>query len=147
GGSAPPPTVTSPPSTNPSTVTVNVPENFSVSATDPNGGTVTYAWNFGYGSTATGSSVTHTYLTAGPYTVTVTMTTSGGGTTTSNLSINVISGSGGGGGGTQPVPMTVSKAQGAVKFKSGGHDTCSFSGVIPGVAAGFNPSGQSMTVN
>jgi PKD repeat protein len=146
-GSAPPPTVTSPPSANPLTVTVSVPENFSASATDPNGGTVTYTWNFGDGTTATGSNVTHTYLTAGPYTVTVTMTTSGGGTTTSSLSINVISGSGGGGGGAQPVPMTVSKAQGSVKFTSGGHDACSFSGVIPGVAAGFNPSGQAMSVN
>lgn len=36
---------------------------------DPNGSIVAYAWNFGDGSTATGSTATHTYRFAGSYTV------------------------------------------------------------------------------
>jgi DNA/RNA endonuclease G (NUC1)/PKD repeat protein len=41
---------------------------------DPNGTVVSYAWNFGDGTTGTGSSVTHTYARGGVYTITITVT-------------------------------------------------------------------------
>ncbi len=51
---------------------------FSISATDPTGGTLSYAWDLGDGSTATGSSVSHTYTDDGDYTVSVVVTSSNG---------------------------------------------------------------------
>jgi PKD repeat protein len=49
-------------------------------STDPQGETLTYAWNFGDNGTGTGVSPTHTYATPGTYTVSLTVTN------TSNLS-------------------------------------------------------------
>ena len=43
-------------------------------STDPDGQVVSYAWDFGDGTRATGSRVAHTYATAGSYTATVTVT-------------------------------------------------------------------------
>ncbi len=40
---------------------------------DPNNDDLTYAWQFGDGSTGSGASVTHTYTNAGNYTVTLTV--------------------------------------------------------------------------
>jgi hypothetical protein len=51
---------------------INQPVTISVGATDPNGDTLFYEWDFGDGTTlVNGSSVTHTYAAAGIYTVTV----------------------------------------------------------------------------
>ena len=44
----------------------------------PSGGALSYAWDFGDGSAATGASVQHTYAAAGDYTVTLRVTASGG---------------------------------------------------------------------
>jgi len=41
---------------------------------NPNGETLTYAWTFGDGQTATGRTVSHTYSLAGTYAVTLTVT-------------------------------------------------------------------------
>jgi len=45
-------------------------------SSDPDGQVVSYAWDFGDGSTGSGQSPTHTYGTAGTYTVSVTVTDS-----------------------------------------------------------------------
>ena len=42
-------------------------------STDPNGDTLTYLWNFGDGTTATGVTVNHTYASSGNYTLTLTL--------------------------------------------------------------------------
>ena len=44
------------------------------SSSDPEGATLTYAWDFGDGSTSTEANPSHTYTTAGSYTVTLTVT-------------------------------------------------------------------------
>ncbi len=60
----------------------------------------TYQWDFGDNSSATGNGpVTHTYSTAGSYTVTLTVTDSTGQTGSGSAIVTVSSPSGGGGGG------------------------------------------------
>jgi hypothetical protein len=59
------------------------------------GGTLTYSWNFGDGTSGQGQSVRHTYAAAGPYNVTLTVTsTSGSGlsdTATARITVPVTS--------------------------------------------------------
>ena len=43
-------------------------------SSDPQGETLTYAWNFGDSGTGTGATPTHTYAAAGTYTVSLTVT-------------------------------------------------------------------------
>jgi DNA/RNA endonuclease G (NUC1) len=50
----------------------------AASSLDPNGTVVSYAWNFGDGTTGTGPSVAHTYAQDGVYAVTVTVTDNDG---------------------------------------------------------------------
>ena len=59
--------------------TVAVPVKFNGSASfDPDGTIVSYLWDFSDGSTETGVSPTHTYSSAGPYTVTLTVADNAG---------------------------------------------------------------------
>ncbi len=51
-------------------------------STDPDGTIAGYSWNWGDGATDTGSTMAHTYLTPGDYTVTLTVTDNDGGTGT-----------------------------------------------------------------
>ena len=70
------------------------------------------------------------------------MTTTGGGTLTVSVNITVSAAPAAGGGATgASLPMTVSKMQGSVNFKTSNHDGCSVTGIIPNIAAGFDPSG------
>src|SRR5436190_1604645 len=45
----------------------------SAGSSDPEGATLTYAWDFGDGATSTQANPTHTYPTAGPYVVKLTI--------------------------------------------------------------------------
>ncbi|HMI32153.1 MAG TPA: PKD domain-containing protein, partial [Candidatus Limnocylindrales bacterium] len=59
--------------------TIGSPVSFDGTAsTDPDGDSLTYAWDFGDGGTGSGSTPMHTYAAAGPYTVTLTVTDTGG---------------------------------------------------------------------
>lgn len=62
---------------------------FTGSSSDPSGGTVTYAWAFGDGTTGTGATTNHTYNASGSYTVTLTASNDLGTTAKSTYTVNI----------------------------------------------------------
>ena len=62
---------------------------FTVSAFDPDGDTLTYIWDFGDQTTASGSSVSKTYTVPGTYLATVTIVDSAGSSLNATLSVTV----------------------------------------------------------
>ena len=75
---------------------------------DPDGSIVSYAWNFGDGSSANGVTATHTYSNANTYIATLTVTDNQGATGSNNVVITASSSSGGGGGDTVNAPSNLS---------------------------------------
>ncbi len=82
-----PPTVTA--SANVASGTAPLAVQFSAAGSDPDGGPLEYAWDFGDGGRATGASAAHTYAQPGDYTATVTITDVGGLRTTASVRISV----------------------------------------------------------
>ncbi len=138
---------------------------FSVAATDADGDTLSYAWDFGDSTVGANAATTHAYTTAGTYQVKVTVRDGRGGSVESALSETVIgdttSGTGGGNGGnsggsggsggtgttTNTQPMTVSAFGASMHFDKPGKDACSLSGILLGLPAGFTPSGQTVLLD
>ncbi|MFN0030241.1 MAG: PKD domain-containing protein [Acidimicrobiales bacterium] len=61
----------------------------STGSSDPEGAALTFAWNFGDGTTATGPTAGHTYQNAGAYTATLTVTDSAGASASASTVITV----------------------------------------------------------
>lgn len=75
----------------------NLACNFNGSASsDSDGSIVSYAWNFGNGSTGSGATTSHTYAMAGTYAVALTVTDNGGATGTVSQNVTVTAPSSGG---------------------------------------------------
>ncbi|HYF49202.1 MAG TPA: PKD domain-containing protein [Planctomycetota bacterium] len=84
-----PPVITSTPTATPNPATVGQSVSFSAAASDPNGDALTYAWNFGDGTSASGANVSHAYSAAGTYTASVTVSDPSGATDTASVTVNV----------------------------------------------------------
>ena len=91
-------TSTQPPVANaggPYTGAVNVAINFNGAASrDPDGSVVSYLWNFGDNTTASGVTAVHAYAAAGSYTVRLTVTDNDGLTNSASTTAQVSDGSG-----------------------------------------------------
>jgi glucose/arabinose dehydrogenase len=61
----------------------------SAGSSDPEGGALTYRWNFGSGSTSSSANPSHTYTSNGQYTASLTVTDPAGRTATANVVITV----------------------------------------------------------
>ncbi|WP_190849829.1 PQQ-dependent sugar dehydrogenase [Streptomyces aurantiacus] len=61
----------------------------SAGSTDPDGDSLTYAWNFGDGATSTAANPSHTYTTNGQYTATLTVKDTTGKTATASVQVTV----------------------------------------------------------
>ena len=130
---------------------------FSASATDADGDALTYAWSFGDAATAVGASISHAYTAAGTYQANVAVRDGRGRSVSSDVTvtINAASGSGtpggpgdpGTSGGIPPQPMKLLHFMASVQFAKSGKDTCTLSGVLPALPAGFDPSGKPIVLN
>lgn len=98
---------------------------FTVAATDSNGDTLTYTWDFGDGASGTGASVNHAYSTDGNYTATVTISDGKGGTNSSAVNITV--GAGGNGGSGNGIPVSAVKCKFKLNFRTTGRDSLDIS--------------------
>jgi PKD repeat protein len=61
----------------------------SAGSSDPDGDPLTYAWDFGDGTTGSGASPTHPYATLGTFKATLTLTDGQGGSTTSTATVTI----------------------------------------------------------
>ena len=93
------PVITSGASANPNPALVSQAVAFNVAASDADGDTLSYAWNFGDGASDSGASASHAYAAAGTFVATATVTDGKGGSATSSVSVVVNTQSSGGGGG------------------------------------------------
>jgi PKD repeat protein len=84
------PHVNQPPTASIAATVSNLTANLDGSkSTDADGTVVSYAWDFGDGTTGSGATVSHTYVSAGTYTVKLTVTDDGGATGTTTTTVSV----------------------------------------------------------
>ncbi len=134
-----PPAIDSGPSYLPQPAVINQDVNFSVSASDPDGDTLTYSWDFGDSTSGSGSSPTHQYTTAGIFTAQVTVDDGRGGTAQGSVDVSV----------SLPfiaANLTAKKFALAFKTENDSIDVtfsnANFAGVTTGAAVSFYIGGQ-----
>ena len=108
---------------------------FSAVGSDPLNRPITYAWDFGDGSTSSGATPTHAYASAGSFTATVLLTTPNGGAARTSVLVTVKVAAA-----VLPPPLlTVLAVSSAFGPTSGGRNvTISGSGFQPGSVVSFD---------
>lgn len=107
---------------------------FVASGTDPDGQTLTLSWDFGDGTTGTGSPVTHAYTTAGRYTPSVRVSDFILTSPPFELSsLDVLD------------PLTLTNLRINLNFKQAKADRILINGNLP-IPAGFDPTGKIFTI-
>jgi PKD repeat protein len=87
------PTTNTPPTASFTSTASGLTVSLNASASsDPDGTITSYAWNFGDGTTGSGTPATHTYAAAGTYTIILTVTDNAGATGTTSRQITVAGG-------------------------------------------------------
>jgi len=74
----------------PSTIYNDTTVTFNTASTDPDGDTISYAWEFGDGGTANTQQATHSYSSPGTFTVNVTASDGKGGTARNSTAVTVL---------------------------------------------------------
>jgi len=74
----------------PNPATTNDTVAFAVTASDPDGDVLSYAWNFGDGASGTGSTATHRFTVPGTYTVLVNVRDPLGASVTGSITVTVV---------------------------------------------------------
>jgi PKD repeat protein len=111
---------------------VGLPISFNGSGSnDPDGNTLTYAWDFGDGMTGTGATPSHSYAAGGSYSVSL-MVTDNGTPALSN---------------TATTTATISQGFDARVFTSGGNKTIKLNSGKPTWCASIEPVGTSFSVD
>ncbi|MDF1542782.1 MAG: PKD domain-containing protein [Anaerosomatales bacterium] len=112
---------------------------------DPDGTIVSWAWDFGDGTSGTGATVAHTYASAGSYTVRLTVTDNGDLTATASVAIDVTSSN------VAPTAMIVTSGGGdaPATFTFDGSDSSDPDGSVASWAWSFGDgsTGAGPTVN
>jgi hypothetical protein len=83
------PVISSPATATPNPLFVGQYTTFTVAASDPDGNALTYAWNFGDGTSGTGPSIQHAYTTAGSFAARVTISDGKGGSVSGQVTVTV----------------------------------------------------------
>lgn len=84
-----PPTFSSPPSAMPEVADVGAPVSLATQASDPNGDSLTYTWDFGDGTSGSGSNVSHAFAAEGQYLASVTVSDGRGGEVSGTVQVTV----------------------------------------------------------
>jgi hypothetical protein len=118
---------------------------FSTAATNINGDTLTYSWDFGDGSAGSGQTVTHQYGTANSYLVIVTVANVSGASISAPLLMKVSQGAAVIPPPT-PLPWTVTRTNIRLGFKKAGRDTIQVQGTV-NLPAAYDPTQKAVTVS
>ncbi len=160
-----PPAIVSGPTAVPAAAVVGATVQFSSSAAGARGQVVTYFWNFGDGTSASGANVSHIYGTPQNYTVTLTVTDTLGAVSVATLTEVVFVDANGEGlpdlnpdmdnsgyigavsiiTGTTPQPLALKTLLIGLNFAKSASDSVTLTGSLA-VPVGFNATGQSVVV-
>jgi PKD repeat protein len=131
-----PPVVTGVTANPPVALMAATPVSFSAAASDPDGDSISYKWDFGDGATGTGANPTHVYPSAGPFTVRVEVS-DGKKSASATATVTVVSTGGTWNGTLQtstPYPMTLQLTQQGTMvngtFRSFGGDSYAVNGTV-----------------
>lgn len=129
-----PPGINSGPTAAPNPTGVNTPVAFSVLASDQDNDPLTFAWDFGDGTTETSAANTmHTYTTSGAFTAKVSVSDGVNPPVVGSVAVNV----------TSSLNMAVTKASIKLNFAKSNSDTITYSGTMD-LPANFHPGGANI---